>query len=51
MLSGFMEKTDSDGNGIVSNWEYYNAIDPKNMDGLDYVFDTFTWSHCDDKIE
>jgi len=51
LLNGFAEKADSDGNGIVSNWEYYNVIDPNNADGLDYVFDMFTWSHCDDKIE
>ena len=51
LLDGFLEKADSDGDGIVSNWEYYKAIDPNDTEGLDYVFDTFSWSHCDDKIE
>jgi hypothetical protein len=45
-LDGFMEMADTDADGIVTNWEYYVAIDPNNKDGVDYVFDTFEWSHC-----
>jgi len=45
-LDGFEEFADTDGDGIVTNWEYYIAINPNNGDGLDYVFDNFEWSHC-----
>jgi len=45
-LDGFMEMADTDTDGIVTNWEYYVAIDPNNKEGVDYVFDTFEWSHC-----
>lgn len=37
---------DTDGDGTISNWEFLVAIDPNNMDGNDYVFDNFEWSHC-----
>jgi hypothetical protein len=50
-LDGFMEMADTDADGIVTNWEYYVAIDPNNKEGVDYVFDTFEWSHCEDKVE
>lgn len=49
-LDGFETMADSDGDGTISNWEYYVAIDPNNVNGLDYVFDTFDWDHCDRKI-
>lgn len=45
-LDGFEELADTDGDGIVTNWEYYIAINPNNGDGLDYVFDNFEWNHC-----
>jgi hypothetical protein len=38
---------DLDGDSIISNYEYYLAIDPNNPDGNDYVFDHFQWDHCD----
>lgn len=37
---------DANNDGIVSNWEFYMAIDPNNVDGLDYVYDDFNWDHC-----
>jgi hypothetical protein len=49
-LDGFEELADTDGDGIVTNWEYYLAINPNNEDGLDYIFADFEWSHCEDKI-
>ena len=45
-LDGFEEFADTDGDGIVTNWEYYIAINPNNGDGLDYIFDNFEWNHC-----
>lgn len=50
-LDGFETLADSDGDGIISNWEYYVAIDPNNVDGVDYVFDTFDWDHCVSKTK
>uniref|UniRef100_A0A6C0KJH1 PKD domain-containing protein n=1 Tax=viral metagenome TaxID=1070528 RepID=A0A6C0KJH1_9ZZZZ len=50
-LDGFETLADSDGDGIISNWEYYVAIDPNNVDGVDYVFDTFDWDHCTSKTK
>ena len=49
-LDGFEELADTDGDGIITNWEYYLAINPNNEDGLDYIFGDFEWSHCQDKI-
>ena len=49
-LDGFEKFADTDGDGIITNWEYYLAINPNNIDGLDYVFDTFTWDHCTGKV-
>lgn len=46
LLDGFSEFADTDGDGIITNWEYYIAINPNNGDGLDYIFDNFEWSHC-----
>ena len=46
LLDGFAELADTDGDGIITNIEYYLAINPNNGDGLDYVFDHFEWSHC-----
>ena len=41
-----MNVADSNGDKIISNWEFYLAIDPNNVDGNDYVFDHFEWDHC-----
>jgi hypothetical protein len=49
-LDGFEEIADTDGDGIITNWEYYLAINPNNEDGLDYVFDHFEWEHCNNII-
>jgi hypothetical protein len=38
---------DKNGDGFVTNWEFYMALDPLNVDGIDYVFDNFKWDHCD----
>jgi len=37
---------DVDGDGIISNWEILSALDPMDIDGNDYVFENFEWSHC-----
>jgi Common central domain of tyrosinase len=36
--------------GEISNWEYFIAVDPNNVDGNDYVFDHFQWDHCKGNI-
>ena len=38
----------SDKDGIITNWEFYLALDPNYMEGNDYVFDHFEWPHCDE---
>lgn len=48
-LDGFETIADTDGDGTITNWEYYVAIDPNNVNGVDYVFDTFDWDHCTSK--
>ncbi len=42
---------DTDGDGVISNLELYNALDPTNVNGMDYVFDNFKWEHCQDMVE
>jgi hypothetical protein len=37
---------DLDGDGVISNYEFYLALDPGNPDMNDYVFDNFEWTHC-----
>ena len=48
LIEGVSALADSNQDGIVSNWEFYRAIDPNNMHGLDYVFSNFEWNHCSD---
>ena len=50
-LDGFEDFADTDGDGIITNWEYYLALDPNEVDGLDYIYDNFEWEHCSGKIE
>ena len=49
-LDGFEEIADTDGDGIITNWEYYLAINPNSEEGLDYIFADFQWEHCYEKI-
>jgi hypothetical protein len=37
---------DVDGDGVISNMEFFYALDPNNPDMNDYVFDNFNWDHC-----
>ena len=32
---------DFDGDGDISNWEFYKATDPTVFEALDYVYDNF----------
>ncbi len=46
-LSRAMDKfADTDGDGVVTNFEFYLALDPNNVRGIDYVFNNFKWDHC-----
>ena len=38
---------DADGDGNVTNWEFYMALDPNSAYLNDYVFDNFLWDHCE----
>jgi hypothetical protein len=38
---------DTDGDSIISNWEFLAYMNPNDPNGLDYVFDHFEWTHCD----
>ena len=42
----FQALADTDKDGVVTNWEFYQAIDPTNANGVDYVFSNFVWDHC-----
>ncbi len=37
---------DMNEDGIVTNWEFFRALDPSLPDNNDYVFDNFDWGHC-----
>jgi hypothetical protein len=50
-MKGFFNLADADGDGYISNWEYFMAIDPNNLHGVDYVYDNFDWDHCVDAFE
>ena len=39
--------TDANADGIVTNVEFFRALDPNLPDSNDYVFDNFDWTHCD----
>jgi len=46
LLEGYADLADTNRDGMVTNWEYYLAIDPNNVEGADYVFNHFKWDHC-----
>lgn len=37
---------DADGDGIITNTEFYLALNPNDPSLNDYVFDNFKWDHC-----
>ena len=49
MTEGFSTYADKDGDGLLSNWEFFIGMNPNDASGLDYVFDSFTWSHCENE--
>jgi len=38
---------DTNNDGVLSNIEFYEAVDPTKEEGIGYVFDHFTWNHCE----
>jgi hypothetical protein len=48
LVEGYADLADTDRDGVVTNWEYYVAMDPNNMRGADYVFEHFRWEHCNE---
>merc|ERR1711998_477267 len=43
----WVERQVPGGNANMSNWAFYEAIDPTTFEALDYIYDGFTWDHCD----
>lgn len=41
-----MRAADINNDHVITNWEFFLALDPNNVDGNDYVFDNFEWNHC-----
>lgn len=39
------ERADVNGDGIITNMEFYNVMDPTQFNA-DYVYDNFEWAHC-----
>lgn len=39
--------SDVNQDGVMSNIELFEAIDPTKEDGTTYIFDNFEWTHCD----
>ena len=37
---------EGNGDGDISNWEFFLSIDPNNVHGVDMVYDHFLWDHC-----
>ena len=31
---------------MITNYEFYTALDPNEMGWNDYVFNHFRWDHC-----
>jgi hypothetical protein len=48
LTDAVLASADADGDGEISNWDYYLALDPNLSDGNDYVWDNFDWNHCSD---
>ena len=40
------KSADKDGDGFITNWDFFMALDPNDRDANDYVFDHFNWDHC-----
>lgn len=38
---------DQNGDGHLSNIEFWEGVDPNTNGGVDYIFDSFEWPHCD----
>lgn len=49
-VGGAAGGADLDQDGQISNWEFYQALDPNRLLSNDYVFDNFEWSHCEGKL-
>lgn len=50
LLEDFASYADTNKDGSISNWEYFLATNPNDPDGIDYVFDSYEWSHCDEAM-
>jgi hypothetical protein len=44
--SHLIKTADVNGDGILSNIEFYDGIDPSTGVGMDYIYDNFKWDHC-----
>jgi hypothetical protein len=51
-LTDVLEKAaDSSRDMRLTNWEFFEALDPNDPSKNDYVFDHFTWEHCEGKLD
>jgi Common central domain of tyrosinase len=47
-MTDIIYTNDLDGDGVLTNLEFYEALDPNEMNNNDYVFDNFDWDHCNE---
>jgi hypothetical protein len=45
--SELIEKFDVNQDGLLNNIEFYEASDPTKEGGMNYIYDHFTWNHCE----
>ena len=50
LTDALQEVADLDGNGVITNYEMYQALDPTVAHYNDYVFDHFRWDHCSSSV-
>jgi len=47
MPSHLVASADANGDGVLNNIEFYEGTDPTKGDAATYIYDKFTWDHCD----
>ena len=46
LTDSILSVADFDGDGMITNYEFYTTLDPNEMGWNDYVFNHFRWDHC-----
>ena len=47
-MTDIIYTNDLNGDGVLTNLEFYEVLDPNEMNNNDYVFDNFDWDHCNE---